>query len=173
MADCQHRIGSVNGEKDDIREVFCGEDESTEGEKEYKRDRNRADIAGKAFGTFTEVEVAEYQHTKRYNVEERLVDKTECCVEVNQRNEYGERIASRYAVNAVHKVVCVDDTDADDEGNDDHPPIVKIQYSKLIEHHKHRHKLHYEARTIGQRVYVIDETDASDKRQANQEPRVI
>ena len=121
----------------------------------------------------TEVEIAENQHTDAAYPYQFGIDKTNPAVHNRQGDEHSQGISARDAVDAIHKIVGVDDARADNQGNKDNPPRLKGQEAKLIEHQKHGGEMHGDSESYGHRPEVVDKAHRGHQGQAQHKPRIF
>lgn len=139
----EYCVHAVHRQKDDIRKISGLQYQFSEGEYHYESNGYGPHVAREAFRLVAEIEVAEYQQTQTHYIQELLGYETVSIVQIRQRQQHRQGITVCYSVYAVHEIVCVDNSHAHDQRDDDDPPVVKIEDAELLEHQEHRRELHH------------------------------
>jgi hypothetical protein len=88
------------------------------------------------------------------------------CLQNNQR------ITAGYAVNAIHKVVGINDTRTDYQGYD-YPPPGQGEQSPLIKHQSHGREMKKQSCHLSGGFYIVHEADERHQCQGKQEPGIF
>lgn len=125
--DCHDNIDAVHEKEQHPLERMGTPDELEEEEHLHEGDGNTADIAGKAPGIITEVEIEEHHdgHDHAHD-QARVAEVDDRVVDIVEGNQVDERVHAGHAVDAVHEVEAVQGADADDEHQDDKPERMGI-----------------------------------------------
>ena len=103
--------------------------------------------------------------TSRFNAHDKGYNTTDYFS--NQLNEW-----TGYAVNAIHKVVGIDDTRTDYQGYD-YPPPGQGEQSPLIKHQGHGREMKKQSCHLPGGFYIVHEADERHQCQGKQEPGIF
>ena len=171
--DSQNTVYTVNGQKDYPAEIFCFNDEPAYQEKKDKSNTHGTHITGKAFGTLAEIEEAEDKDGTDNGIDEIRFHKSHhLFIDIGQRSKNNQRITTGYAVNAIHKVVGIDDARTDYQGYD-YPPPRQGEQSPLIKHHSHGREMKKQPCHLSGGFYIVHEADERHQCQGKQEPGIF
>lgn len=173
MDDGQHAIHAIDRQEDYPTEVFRPDNQPAYEEKQDESDAHRTDIACETLRPAAEVEETEHQHRTDDRTDEVFLHKRhDLAIDIRQCREYHQRIAARDAVDAIHEVVGIDDSRADNQGYDEPPPSPREQ-SPLPEHQCHGRELNHKPHFLRDGMHIIYKTDARHHRQRQHEPRIL
>ena len=169
----QHTVHSIDGQQDNPTEIFRLHHQFSYQEQQNKGNAYRTYISGKTLGPFPEVEQAEHQHGCEGHPDKLRFHKCHhFAVHIRQYSQYHQRITARNAVDAIHKVVGIDDTRADYQSYH-HPPPGQCIQPPLSEHQSHGRKMEGQSRQLSHRFHVVPETDESHQRQCQHKPGIF
>ena len=97
---------------------------------------------------------------------------TTSLIDIGQRSKNNQRITTGYAVNAIHKVVGIDDTRTDYQGYD-YPPPGQGEQSPLIKHHSHSREMKKQPCHLSGGFYIVHEADERHQCQGKQETKIF
>lgn len=122
MNDSQHTIHTINRQQDNPTEITGPDDEPAYQEKQDKGNAHRTHITGKALGFLAKIEEAEDKDRTNHRMDKPLLYKRHHFpIYISQCSQYHQRVASGYPIDAIHKVVSIDDARADYQ-SDYYPP---------------------------------------------------
>ena len=171
--DSQNTVYTVNGQKDYPAEIFCFNDEPAYQEKKDKSNTHGTHITGKAFGTLAEIEEAEDKDGTDNGIDEIRFHKSHhLFIDIGQRSKNNQRITTGYAVNAIHKVVGIDDARTDYQGND-YPPPRQGKQPPLIKHQGHGREMEKQSCHLSGGFYIVHETDERHQCQGKQKKGIF
>ena len=171
--DSQNTVYTVNGQKDYPAEIFCFNDKPAYQEKKDKSNTHRTHITGKAFGTLAEIEETEDKNRTDNGIDEiRFHKSNHLLIDISQRSKNNQRITAGYAVNAIHKVVGIDDARTDYQGND-YPPPRQGKQPPLIKHQGHGREMKKQSCHLSGGFYIVHEADERHQCQGKQEPGIF
>lgn len=174
VADGQHHVHPVDRQQHYPAQVAGAQDQRAESEEHDERDGHRAHVAGEAARPRAEVEEAEHQRGYDGDGQQAPVDERHSeLVEVEQRQQHGERVAPGDAVDAVHEVPGVDYAHEQHQRHEHVPPgEAAAEEAELQEHQGHGGELGHKADGVGQRAHVVGELNGCEQYQPEDEPGV-
>ena len=173
MNNSQYTIHTINGQKDYPAEIFCFNNEPAYQEKKDEGNAHGTHITSKALGFLAEIEEAEDKNGTNNGIDEiRFHKSNHLFIDISQRSKNNQRVAAGYTVNAIHKVVGIDNTRTDYQGYD-YPPPRQGEKSPLIKHQDHGGEMKKQPCHLSGGFYVIHKTDERHQCQGKQEPEIF
>ena len=122
--------------------------------------------------------LAEIEETENENGTDNGIDEirfhksNHLLIDISQRSKNNQRITAGYAVNAIHKVVGIDDARTDYQGYD-YPPPGQGKQSPLIKHQGHGKEMKKQPCHLSGGFYIVHEADERHQCQGKQEPGIF
>ena len=121
--DGQHAVNAIDGQQDNPTEISCTDNQFAYQEKKNKGDTHRTHITRKTFRLLAEVEETEDHDRTDHRINEVTFNKrNDFRIDDRQSSQHDQGITTRNTVDPVHEVIGIDDTRADNQGNDYPPP---------------------------------------------------
>ena len=122
--------------------------------------------------------LAEIEETENENGTDNGIDEirfhksNHLLIDISQRSKNNQRITTGYAVNAIHKVIGIDDARTDYQGYD-YPPPGQGEQPPLIKHHNHSREMKKQPCHLSGGFYIVHEADERHQCQGKQEPGIF
>ena len=171
--DSQYTVYPINGQKNYPAEITRSNDKSSYQKKKDEGNAHRTHITGKAFGMLAEIEETEDKNRTDNGIYEiRFHKSNHLLIDISQRSKNNQRITAGYAVNAIHKVIGIDDARTDYQGYD-YPPPRQGEQSPLIKHQGHGREMKKQSCHLSGGFYIVHEADERHQCQGKQEPGIF
>lgn len=176
LEDGEPSVSDIDGDEHQIAKRLGatgrGLHESAEKEEDDAPHEDGSDVAGETTRPPTEVEDGENGDGEDEEPYQVGLDKgPHEDVDIPQRTEDDEGIARQHAVDAIHKVVYIDDGEGDKEEQQEFPDVER-ESVKLEEDEEDGDELGAETQPSGELPDVVDIADDGDEEATDKQPRV-
>lgn len=173
MDDSQHTVDAIHGEQHNPTEITGLNDQPAYQEKKDEGNTHGPHITGKALRLLAEIEEAEDKHRANHRIDKVLFNKRHhLLIDVCQSSKYHQRVSPGYSIDAIHKVVGIDDARTDYQG-DDYPPPGQGEQSPLVKHHNHSREVKQQPHLLRSGSDVVHKADERHQSQCQHKPRIF
>lgn len=158
VKDSTNRVHPIHHQEAQPDKVVSSDNQQQQQCHNPESDTHTPHIPREALSPLAEVEKQEHhRRNKRINKQIHIDKRLHLMVHIHKRQQHRNRVQPRDAINAIHKVISIHDTDKNDITNDDSPPGETTKHSRQVKSATHSQQMKQQPYLLSQTAHIIPE----------------